>query len=142
MLTEWQEDKYKIFSEVIEQRGNFFFSSEDRNVGKTYLLNELGLELQALGYTVYILTPYPEHEYFAHGFIYINGDGYRGRLKENTVVLVDEARLYMMDEFLDYCKWRQIPVIGFVNYRRPYKPEIDKDLFIREYECNWIDCKN
>ena len=136
MLTEKQQ---KVFDEIlhsIEKKRNYFLSSEDRCIGKTFTLNELAFNLQALGYRVFILTPYQDQEYFADGFISNYPPSYRGKLDKNTVIIADEARYEMMvDELLDYCDYRHIPIVGYVNFRR--KQKYNPIEFKKEYECIW-----
>jgi AAA+ ATPase superfamily predicted ATPase len=139
MLNEFQEKKYIEFIEAIKNKENLMLSSEDRNVGKTYLLNEIAFELQAIGHEVYILTLSPQKEYFANGYVSFNEEDYIGKLNSNSVVVADETRQYMMLDLLRYCFAKQIPVIGFVNYTEPYK--VNKNTvasFKTEYDCQWI----
>lgn len=116
------------------------YSSEERAWGKTVTLNELGFTLQALGYTVYILTPYRNQEYCGEKFISLDSCDYRDFSnipRDNIVVLADEVRLLMMKDFIDFCRSYNIALVGFVNYKIPiiYK-EID---FKKEYKCEWIN---
>jgi hypothetical protein len=136
LLTEQQQKVLDEMLSYIERKENYFLSSEDRAIGKTFTLNELAFTLQALGYKVFVLTPYKECEYFADRFISLDLQSYRGRFANNAVIIADEARFEMMEEFLDYCKYRSIPVVGYVNFRRS---KILKPIqFKREYECTWI----
>lgn len=41
MLTEQQQKVFDKMLEYIEKKENYFLSSEDRNIGKTFILNEL-----------------------------------------------------------------------------------------------------
>jgi len=122
--------------ECIEKKENYFLSSEDRNIGKTFMLNELAFTLQTLGYKVFVLTPCRACEYYGEKFISLDSQNYRGRLANDAVIIADEARFEMMEELLDYCKYKSIPVVGYVNFRRSKIPEPIQ--FKREYECIWI----
>lgn len=139
-LTDFQLNKYNDFWKVINHKENLFFNAKDRAVGKSYLLNEIGFELQILGYRVFLITPCNQ-EYFAERMISLHKEDYKGRLQENCVVLVDEVKWLMMNDFLDYCKYRQVPIIGFVRYEDKYKPfleELNPIKFQREYEFKWL----
>ena len=135
MLKKKQQKDFNKFLHKIEQKENCFFTSEDRNIGKTFTVNELAFTLQSLGYIVFILTPYKNMEYFAERFISLNKEDYK-KLRENVVVIADEARFEMMKDFLDYCKYKKIPIVGYVNFtsNKP-KYQIDNlEEFKKEYE--------
>lgn len=136
MLTEQQQKVFDKMLECIEKKENYFLSSEDRNIGKTFMLNELAFTLQTLGYKVFVLTPCRACEYYGEKFISLDSQSYRGVLANNAVIIADEARFEMMEGLLDYCKYRSIPVVGYVNFRRSKIPEPIQ--FKREYECTWI----
>ncbi len=136
MLTEKQQETFDLFLYIIEQSKIYFLSSEPRRIGKTYILNELGFTLQALGYEVYILTPYPHQEYFANGFISTEPRDFRGMFKDNTIIIVDEERFELIGELLDYCRSRNIPVVGYVNFDE-IKP-VEPIEFKTEYKYEWI----
>ena len=122
--------------ECIEKKENYFLSSEDRNIGKTFMLNELAFTLQTLGYKVFVLTPCRVCEYYGEKFISLDSQCYRGWLANDAVIIADEARFEKMEELLDYCKYKSIPVVGYVNFRRSKIPEPIQ--FKREYEYIWI----
>ncbi len=109
-----------------------FRNGKYRCVGKTYLLNELGFTLQALGYKVLVYTPY-KREYFAERFIY-NSDNSRGIDRLKTVILFDEVEMYKDEtqELIKLFKQLQIPVVGFVRYE-----DEEPTQFKMEYECKW-----
>jgi hypothetical protein len=136
MLTEKQQEVLDNFLEAIEQGKNLLLSSENRRIGKTYILNELGFTLQALGYNVFVLTPYKEQEYYANKFISDGIDRFKGFNREKLVILADEARYLMMDDIMEYCEYRKVPIVGYVNFYIPRK--IEPKEFKREYECIWI----
>jgi len=141
MLTNCQETILEEFLTAVENKQNLFKDSEPRQIGKTYLLNKLGFFLQVLGYSPYILTPYLDYaDYFVDGFISLNNiQGFRGlRLNKNTVVIGDEARLYMMDDLIDYCEYRQIPIVGYFNFNRP-RSTYNVNKFKQEYQCVWVE---
>ncbi len=140
MLTEQQQKVLDEMLEYIKKKENYLLSSEDRRIGKTITLNELAFTLQALGYKVFILTPYQNQEYFANSFISLGSWGFSGKFTDNSVVIADEAKYEMMYEFLDYCKYRNIPVIGYINFNRGKRVLIKPiDDFKIEYECNWFE---
>jgi len=135
-LNEYQKEKYNIFWDAIDERSNFFFDAKDRRVGKTYLINELGLELQALGYRVYVITPVDCLEYYAERKLYLDPQRYAGMIDSNTVILLDEVFVSEnFSDFIDYCRYRQVSVIGFVRYPEMKTKPIN---FEREYECKWV----
>jgi len=105
---------FDVFLQTIKERDRLFLSLNERGVGKTYVINELGFTLQALEYEPYILTINPIREYFAVDFI-INVDYLRGIHIEKAVILVDEYDFNKMDEILDYCSCYKIPIVGFVR---------------------------
>jgi len=133
ILTEKQQKVLKKMLISIENKKNYFLSSADRNIGKTFTLNKLAFTLQALGYVVYILTPYKEQEYFTHKFISLEPINFKEKLNENVVIIADEARFEMMEELLDCCKYKRIPVVGYVNFMR-FKP-IKIEPYKTEYQC-------
>jgi AAA+ ATPase superfamily predicted ATPase len=137
MLTENLQTVLEKFLEVIENKQNLLLSSEDRRIGKTYILNELGFTLQALGYKVYILTPYREQEYYADKFTSCDAKDFQGLFMDKSVVIADEARYMMMYDIVGYCEYRKIPIVGYVNFDVPRK--IESIEFEREYECTWIN---
>ena len=118
MLTKKQGDIYKSFVQTITNKDMKLLSSEQRAWGKSYILNELGLELQALGYRVFLLTEFVNHqEHFATDFIDMNSlNKFKGLDGEIIVVLVDEYRYLKMTEILEFCVYSKIPVVGFADY--------------------------
>lgn len=141
MLTEKQQEIFDDFLDAIEQKQELFLSSHERRMGKTYTLNELAFTLQALGYIVFVLTPFKNQEYFAHRFINYLRD-LRGINRNKIVIIVDEIRFWNnknqeTQEILEFCSNCKIPVIGYVNY---YKNNwISNEIkFKREYSCEWI----
>lgn len=127
-----------MFLYSVESKQNLFLSSEPRNIGKTVILNELAFNLQALGYIVLVLTPYRQQEYFGEHFISLDYNDYCNKIngRKNVVIIADEARKVIMEDFLVFCEHRDIPVIGYVNFR-VYKP-VEPIEFEREYESIWI----
>ena len=134
MLTERQQNIFNDLLTAVEQKRFVGLSSHQRGIGKTTILNELAFTLQALGYVVYLLTPYKNQEYFAHKFISNNTNDLRG-VRGNIVVIADEARYCMMDDLFTYCRLYGIPVVGFINYDTPKEV---KSNFKQEYESKWI----
>lgn len=135
MLTENQQNVFDVFMNIIELKAYYFLSSEDRAIGKTHTLNELAFTLQALGYKVYVLTPYGNCEYYAEKYISTSVNDFRDVARDKLVIIVDESRYFMMDELTDYCIENKIPIIGYVNFGLP-KMVNDFD-FKQEYECIW-----
>ena len=132
-----QKRDFQWFLKGVEGKEVFFLSSKDRRIGKTYILNELALTLQALGYRVYVLTPYKEQEYYANKFITTSPNEFLGINGHKTVVLADGARYYMFRELEDYCRVKKIPMVGYVNFEKLEKKSDNEELFKREYECNF-----
>ena len=91
ILTRWQQERFDEFEKAIHKKEMLFRNGKYRQLGKTYLLNELGFTLQALGYKVLVYTPY-KREYFAEGFIY-SSDNSRGIDRLKTVILFDEVEI-------------------------------------------------
>lgn len=133
ILTRWQQERFDEFEKAIHKKEMLFRNDKYRQLGKTYLLNELGLTLQALGYKVLVYTPFKGVEYFADKFIY-SSDNSRGIDKLKTVVIFDEVQMEDDEtiELLKLFKMYQIPVVGFVRYK-------DEELteFKTEFECKW-----
>lgn len=114
MLTEEQKKVYKNFLGAIIDKDIKLLSSEQRAWGKSYILNELGFMLQALGYRVFLLTDcYQDH--FATN-VFTNLNSFRGVSINKLVVIVDEYIYSNMNEILKYCTYFNIPVVGFVDY--------------------------
>lgn len=138
ILTRWQQERFDEFEEAIHKRRMLFRNGEYRGNGKTYLLNELGLTIQALGYRVLVYTPYTNTEYFAENFIYSSdcgSDNPRRIDKLKTAVLFDEV-IFDDDEtkiIVEYCKKYRIPVVGFVRYK-----DEEHTRFKMEYKCEWF----
>jgi hypothetical protein len=137
ILTKIQQEAFNEFFESIEKGENLLLSSEPRRIGKTTILNELALTLQALGYIVYVSTPYQKQEYFAHRFLSNDMIHNRGLFGDNIVVIADESKYEYMNELLFNCKVKNIPVVGYVNFKI-YKPIDNVESFKREYECQWV----
>lgn len=136
-LTEQQQKVFDVMLNMIESKQNYLLSSEDRNIGKTITLNELAFTLQSLGYDVCLLSPYP-HEFYANRFISFNEIDYASKIYDDTIIVADEAKVEMMDELFDYCKNRNIPIVGYVNFYSRIPVMYDnKEKFKREYEFTW-----
>ncbi len=115
MLTEKQQKVFKKLLHSVERKENYFLSSEDRGIGKTFTLNELAFTLQALGYKVYVLTPYPKQVYYANGIISLDLIDLSG-VDDNTVIIVDGVKFKKMKQLLEYCKLKRFPVVGYVEF--------------------------
>ena len=119
MLTIVQEAYYNSFERAIQENKCLLFSSEQRAWGKTYILNELGFNLQALEYKVFLLSEHMNHqEHFATDYIDLNRlVKSRGIRLGKLVVIVDEYRFSKMGEIFEYRIDLNIPMVGFVDYR-------------------------
>lgn len=135
ILTYWQQERFNEFEEAINRKQMLFRNGKYRGVGKTYLLNELALTLQALGYDVYICTPFTQLEYFAEKFIHWSSDLW-GISVENKVILFDEVKIEGDNtiHILELCELHSIPAVGFVRYKEDNEPK----QFKMEYECKWV----
>lgn len=100
---------------MVEETKDYIIMTRKRKLGKTTILNELGLTLQALGYTVYVFSLSIHIEYCACGFIQNEDDLFNGLIKGNLVVLLDEGN-YNLDLYKKVrktCNKYNIPVVGF-----------------------------
>lgn len=117
-LTTKQNAFYSEIERAILNKEFALYNSNwyDRGWGKTTVINEIGFTYQALGYTVYILSPC-RTEYFACKLINKKED-LRGIKRDNLIVLVDEvlrdSELYT--EVKSFCQQFNIPIVGFIRY--------------------------
>jgi hypothetical protein len=117
MLTKKQKEIYKSFIATIIDKDIRLLTSEQRSWGKSYILNELGLTLQALGYKVYLLTMHHNsQEHFADDLFPDDTWDYRGKLRDKMVILVDEYKISKIQLILEFCTEYKIPIVGFVDY--------------------------
>ena len=116
MLTKEQQIYYDEFEDTIKEKKNLLYSSHQRAWGKSYILNELGLTLQALGYEVYFFSDYDTYEFYATKYL-SRSDNIRGINNYKTVLIVDECRHSRLIDVLNYCESREIPVVGFIDFR-------------------------
>ena len=99
-----------------------FYDAKDRNIGKTVIINNLGLEYQALGYDVYIATPtFFSNEYLGERYDFKSPDKTRGkRFSDKTIVLVDELdinELLLLEEsILHQSNGDKVKLLGFIRY--------------------------
>jgi len=135
ILTKWQQERFDEFEEAIHRNGIRFINGRIRRIGKTYLINELALTLQALDYTVYVFTSYQNIEYFAEKFIQ-SYNNLRGINRDKKVILFDEVRIDEDEtmKILELCEKYSISVVGFTRY----KGDEDVKEFKTEFECEWI----
>lgn len=118
MLTEKQKAIYLNFIEAINNKEPQLYSSHRRAWGKSYILNELGFELQALEYRVFLLTEYANsQEHFATD-VFKDNYSMAGIDRTKAVVLVDEYRVSKIREIFKFCLEREIPIVGFIDYER------------------------
>lgn len=115
MLSRRQEVIIESILQSVKRRENYILSSRQRKIGKTSIINELGLHLQSLGYNVLLLTTNTRGEYYANRSLSLSKDDYLGIINKNTVVLLDEYDYYKIDNLLKYCYGRYIPVVGYAN---------------------------
>jgi len=115
LLTRKQQFYYDKFEDAIKEKRNLLYSSHQRGWGKSYILKELGLTLQALGYEVYFSSDYNAYEFYATKYL-SKFDNIRGINNYKTVVIVDECRHSRLINVLNYCESREIPVVGFVDF--------------------------
>lgn len=119
-LTEKQQAISDCLKEYAESFGIGVYSAEDRGFGKTTIINNLGLEFQALGYNVVVVTPTYFGEYIANEKLNINDSSCRGKvLSENSIILVDELSIEDLPILVKIAKRsrgkRDIKIIGFVR---------------------------
>lgn len=118
-------DEQERIKNILHIQSNFdsmgLYSAEKRNIGKTTIINNLGLEYQALGYEVFIVTPYIQStDYLATERLTI--DNSRGkRLPKKSIILVDEVRLKDLKKLLslldDRHKKDGVKILGFVHFK-------------------------
>ena len=113
-------EMYNQFSEAINNRTNFILSDcLLKPSSKTHVLNTIGLELQALGYDIILVTEQVKEEHLATRYIDVEsarqwfGMFY---VDSKAIVIVDEynSKSSRFEDFLVYCKSYKIPVVGFV----------------------------
>lgn len=110
---EQQQVQDSFVNAAIEGYSLLHSSTTTKGKSKAMMI-ELGLTLQALGYLVYVLTPYKDKFYYAHGFI--EEDRQLGLLDDRAVIIVDEARYIHMNKIIEYCEDMKIPIIGYVKF--------------------------
>ncbi len=115
-LDKIQQKIFDVMLNMVKAKQNYLLSSADRGIGKTTILNELAFTLQAIGYKVYLLNPHPVKDYYVNNILTYDIQSFRGLFKSNVVLIADEARYEMMDDLLEYCKDKRIPIVGFVNF--------------------------
>jgi hypothetical protein len=115
-LTEQQQKVFDVMLHMARVRQSYLLSSEDRGIGKSITLNELAFTLQTIGYDVYLLNPHPVKDYYVNNIIALDSKSYEGLFRENSVVIADESRYEMMDDILEYCKYKKVPIVGYVNF--------------------------
>lgn len=115
LIKEYLQIQSKLF-------GCGFYNAKDRNIGKTVIINNLGLEYQALGYEVYIATPtFFNNEYIAYKRWENDIEKGRGiRFSDKAVILVDELDSEKAENLLMSLKrhynGENVKVLGFVNF--------------------------
>lgn len=120
-LTITQQILCDCMKEHAEKFGISVFSAKDRGFGKTTIINNLGLEFQALGYNVILVTPTYLGEYIANEKLNISDSSCRGKvISENYVILVDELKIEDLQILIKIAKRsrkeKDIKIIGFVHF--------------------------
>ena len=116
-LTQEQKDIKEDMIETTNRVGFCFMDSKYRMIGKTTILRDIGLEDQALGYNVFIVTSTLfKQEYIAtRGIAPTDSNRY---VPYNSIVLVDELYIGDTDWLVRWCAERKLPLMGFVRYVR------------------------
>lgn len=125
-LTWKQEISYDALLEGVINNKTTLLPVMGRQYGKTTIINELGLTLQALGYYVIVWTDHPATIEYVADKVFVRLRDYDIKLsfslrgRNNLVILFDEVDAsfphfnYMIHEL----EARGIPVAGFVFKRR------------------------
>jgi hypothetical protein len=117
MLNGREQVAFDFFLEKVETKKSCILNAENKGYRKITIINELALTFQALDYRVFILTPFSKLEYLAEQFLTLDSNDYLCKFgKEKCVVLIDGSKRKEMDDFLEYCECRNVPVIGYVDY--------------------------
>lgn len=89
-------------------------SNIERGMGKTRVINEIGLTYQALGYEVILMTPYDD-EHIATVLLRNRIEDIKYCFPTKTICLVDEWDFHNKNtnEFLYYLKRYKVPIVGF-----------------------------
>lgn len=116
-LTDQQLEMKNDMIETANRIGHCFMDAKYRGIGKSTILRDIGLEYQALNYTVFIITQsYMKQEYIANQKLTPLDNG--RWLPDESVVLVDEMYLDDTVWAIEYCNKRGIPIMGFARYRK------------------------
>lgn len=122
-LTDRQELIKKYLQVQAELFGKGFYNAEERGIGKTTIINNLGLEYQSLGYNVIVVTPtFIGAEYIANERWSVNDRDNRSKsFPSNTIVLVDELKISEANSLTTLLKrhssQEEIKVLGFVRFK-------------------------
>lgn len=105
-----------MLSAVLNGRDHIVLVNDtDRGIGKSYSLKELGLELQALGYKVFVASYSREMEYYAEKFVDVGNIEWSLRGQLRPVLMVDDLKADELDALTLECWSRRIPVVGYAN---------------------------
>lgn len=115
---EFQETSLRVFSRALEENTHAFIFTDknERGKGKTFLINDIGLQLQSVGYRVCICSPSNTVEYYANNSI-------RELSLEEiesvtcSVILLDSVKISNIKDIentMKYCSNRGISIVGFV----------------------------
>ena len=102
--------------------GKGFYSARERCIGKTVIINNLGLEYQSLGYEVYVATPtFYSNDYVANEKWDIRSENNRGKyFSDKTIILVDELNIEETDRLINslkkYPNGDKVKILGFVRF--------------------------
>lgn len=116
MLTEWQKKVKQEFMTAIETGQRFLRLNTDRAIGKSFVLNEIGFELQALGYKVHIVSM-SNQKYYATDYLSCCVSQFRDSFTDikKCAVLIDDMSESEVQTLREYCRERKIPVVGFLR---------------------------
>lgn len=121
MLTPYQKENLEVFIFAATSRESQFLRNPGRKSGKTYLVNEAGFHLQAMGYIPYVLTSYnPFKTYYAHRLLHNDYDlislyGLDMDTRNKIVILTDEIDYDVVVEYLKELSTRGMPMVGYID---------------------------
>lgn len=113
-LNEKQQEYFDLFDNNLQVNVSYIVIDNDRQWGKTTILNEIGLTYQALGYEVILLTKYPQaNNHFATRYVSNMNDLQRINLDDDKIIaIVDEYDIG--EEIIDCLQKYDVPIVGFI----------------------------